>query len=407
MIQAESILEQLPCGCIVFNENGTITYANHMVCTVLGYKREDLLGQSVEIMLTLSSRIFYQTHFFPLLKLNEQVSEIFLTLRSESGRPVPMMVNAKLTSESAQPGYVCVFSPIWERQKYEQQLLEINRAQQKALQENKLLIQLREQLELNQFELDRKISILQRRSEEYLQMGKVFMHDVQEPIRKISLFFDSYLRTSGNPQNANEIRHLTVISKSIQRLKFLMGSLLDFVQISSDEGAVTLIKTADLISQANTQLIKENKYDGIELILGDIPEFEGRAAQIKRVFFELLKNAAQNKDPNRALRIAVSAVVTEENAYQNHLSKYRYTDHIKIEFNDNGTGFDSRFEDYVFGLLNKLNAGSGGPGLGLALCRQIISHHYGTIKAKSIIGEGTTVIIVLPLRQAPEFNIYT
>ncbi|WP_084439387.1 PAS domain-containing sensor histidine kinase [Dyadobacter alkalitolerans] len=404
MGQAEHILQDLPCGCVVFDGVGTITFANRTLCLMLNYEPEAILGQSIEKILTISSRIFHQTHFFPLLKLNGTVSEIFLTLKPLTGSSIPVMVNAKIQHESDPICYVCVFVSVWERRKYEEQLLEMNRVQQKALDENALLNRLKDELESNQFALDRKISILSERSQEYLQMGKIFMHDMQEPVRKISLFFDTFMRKANIPENTDDLRHLAVIRKSIMRLRFMLGSMLDFVQVSNAADPMTLLKPAELITEAREQLLTEQNLADLDIRIGELPEFDGRKTQIKRVFYELLKNAVESKGPNRELIVQVTAIISEENIYRNHLSKYKYADHIKIEFTDNGIGFDSRFDDYVFGLLNKLNAGSPGLGVGLALCKQIISSHYGTMKVKSRVGEGTSIIIILPLRQIPEYT---
>jgi sigma-B regulation protein RsbU (phosphoserine phosphatase) len=401
--EAEHILQDLPCGCVVFDGAGTITFANRTLCSVLNYQSDAILGHSIEKILTISSRIFHQTHFFPLLKLNGTVSEIFLTLKPMTGSPIPVMVNAKIQNESDPIRYVCVFVPVWERRKYEEQLLETNRVQQKALDENAMLNRLKDELESNQFALDRKISILSERSQEYLQMGKIFMHDMQEPVRKISLFFDTFMRNAHIAPNTDDARHLSVIKKSILRLRSMMGSMLDFVQVSNASDPMTLLNPADLITEARNQLMREKDAIDFNIKIGELPEFDGRQTQIKRVFYELLKNAVENKAPDRALSIEVTAVISEENIYRNHSSKYKYTDHIKIEFADNGVGFDSQFNDYVFRLLNKLNTDSPGLGVGLALCKQVISSHYGTMKVKSRVGEGTTFIITLPLRQIADY----
>ncbi|MCF2489329.1 ATP-binding protein [Dyadobacter sp. CY347] len=267
-----------------------------------------------------------------------------------------------------------------------------------------MLNRLKDELESNQFELDRKISVLRERSQEYLQMGKIFMHDMQEPIRKINLFFDTFMRKVDIPENTEDFRHLTVIRKSITRLRFMMRSMLDFVQVSNAADPVTLLKPAKLIMEARDQVMSDQNFANLDLRIGEMSDFDGRETQIKRVFYELLKNAVENKSPDRELMVEVTAVISEENIYRNHLSKYKYTDHIKIEFNDNGVGFESRFDDYVFGLLNKLNTATPGLGVGLALCKQVISSHYGTMKVKSRAGEGTSIIIILPLKQIPEYT---
>ena len=126
-------------------------------------------------------------------------------------------------------------------------------------------------------------------------------------------------------------------------------------------------------------------------------EYEGDLGHKRELV--LIKNAIQNRDINRRLQIQIKAVLIEENSYQFNKRKYRYTDHVKLEITDNGTGFDNQYNSYIFGLLNKLSSHSAGAGLGLALCKQIVSHHYGTISASSEIGKGTTFLIVLPVSQ--------
>lgn len=399
MERAEHILQELPCGCAIFDAAGAFTFLNRTFCGLVELPCDAILGKNIETVLTIASRIFFQTHFFPLLNLKGEVSEIFLTLKARSGTHVPVMVNAKKSIENGQSVYTCVFSPVWERQKYEEQLLTARNAQQKALEENAALNELRAQLEINQHELDRKLSILRERNEENLQMGKVFMHDMQEPVRKIGFFVDALFDKINGQLSSEDQRKITVIQKSVQRLKHMTSSLLDIVQINTVDEPIALLDTATLIREAFNEVVGDGQDNEITLELGELPEFEGRQEQIKIVFSELIKNALQNPYPGRPLHIQVSAVLTQENAYQHHADKYRYTDHVRIEIKDNGSGFDGQYNAYVFGLFNKIDARSPRLGLGLALCKQIISNHYGTIKAQSEAEKGTCVTIVLPLQQ--------
>ncbi|MCF0053584.1 PAS domain-containing sensor histidine kinase [Dyadobacter sp. LJ53] len=401
MEQAKFILQELPCGCAILDVSGSLTYANPALCQLLGSSEPAIRGKSIEAILTIASRIFYQTHFFPLLNLKGEVSEIFMSLKTASGAHIPVMVNAKMSVENEETVYICVFAPVWERQKYEEQLLAARKAQQKAIEENEVLNKLKAQLEVNQYQLDRKISILRERNNEYLQMSKVLMHDMQEPVRKISLFFDALFGNDQPPATPDDQRKINIIRKSIQRLRHMTKSLLDFVQINASDEKINFLDSS-LIHQAREEVTKNLPEVNIDIQITDLPPFEGRQSQIRRVFVELIKNALQNTHDERPLSIKVAAVVIQENVYQHQLDKYRYTDHVQIEIRDNGSGFDGQYNSYVFGLFNKIDARSGGAGLGLALCRQIISNHYGTIKAQSELGKGTCITIVLPIRQLAE-----
>jgi sigma-B regulation protein RsbU (phosphoserine phosphatase) len=399
--QAEYILQELPCGFATFDPAGTLTFANRTLCQLLGSSCDVVQGKNIESILTVASRIFYQTHFFPLLNLKEEVSEIFMTLKSDGGAHVPVMVNAKMSIRNGQAVYTCVFTPVWERQKYEEQLLAAKKEQQKALEENVVLNALKAELETNQHELDRKLSVLRERNDEYLQMGKVFMHDMQEPVRKISLFCDALFAKGWAASNEDQ-QKIDVIQRSIQRLRHMTSSLLDFVQVSSSREQVQLLNLSEIILQASQEVAGNIPSEQVKIDTGDLVDFEGRPLQIRKVFVELIKNALQNRAPDRPLTIQVTSVFTQENTYQHHADKYKYTNHVQIEVTDNGSGFDSKYNVYVFGLFNKIDARAAGAGLGLALCKQIISNHYGTIRAQSELGKGTCITIVLPVQQSIE-----
>lgn len=95
--------------------------------------------------------------------------------------------------------------------------------------------------------------------------------------------------------------------------------------------------------------------------------------------------------------IKIHGILIEENSFRSGNDKFLYTDHIRLEFSDNGIGFNNSYGTYIFELFNKLNKNSEGSGLGLALCKQIVSSHYGSITARSEEGNGTSFIIILPI----------
>ena len=65
---------------------------------------------------------------------------------------------------------------------------------------------------------------------------------------------------------------------------------------------------------------------------------------------------------------------------------------------DSGIGFDSRFADRIFMLCQRLHARTqyDGTGIGLALCKKIVSTHCGDIRVETELGEGTEFFFTLP-----------
>ena len=70
----------------------------------------------------------------------------------------------------------------------------------------------------------------------------------------------------------------------------------------------------------------------------------------------------------------------------------------KLEFQDNGIGFEMEFAGKIFAIFQRLHGRSEyeGSGIGLAICKKIVEHHGGIIYASSVLGEGATFTILLP-----------
>lgn len=389
----------MPCACVALNDTEKVEFVNDYLCTLLGYTTQELLDNSLEKILTVSSRIFYQTHFFPLLRLNGEVKEIFLTLRACDGSPVPVMVNGKRLTDELGTTNVCILFPVWERKKYENELLNAKKVLQKALEENEMLNQFKQELEKHQIQLDRQISTLIQRTHEYVQMSKVLSHDMQEPIRKVEIFVDLLANQHKLAENPELTAPILKIRNALLWLKTLTHSLQQFVSIESNDEPVRSLDMNLLVRTAMQSAILATGFKDVSIFFKDIPALEGRSSQLSYLFTELFQNAIHNRKPDRPLEITLEAVIVEENTYQFSKDKYQYQDHLKLEITDTGVGFENRFSSYVFGLFNKLDRNSGGAGMGLSLCKQIVSQHFGTIHVRSQAGVGSTFVICLPMVQ--------
>jgi sigma-B regulation protein RsbU (phosphoserine phosphatase) len=90
----DPILDAAPCGFLTVSDDGHVLAANAMMLQLLGVSAATLTGKHVDTILDPASRIFYQTHVFPTLKLHGRVLEVYLTVRDGAGNEVCVLVNA-------------------------------------------------------------------------------------------------------------------------------------------------------------------------------------------------------------------------------------------------------------------------------------------------------------------------
>jgi PAS domain S-box-containing protein len=128
----DDLLDNAPCGFLTFADDGTILLVNTTLRRWLGYEPEELPGRHIGSLLAAGGRIFYQTHFFPLLKLNGKAEEIYLSLQTRTGESLPVLVNAVRRTDATPPVNCCVFIPIRQRSRYEDEILQAKRTAEEA-----------------------------------------------------------------------------------------------------------------------------------------------------------------------------------------------------------------------------------------------------------------------------------
>jgi signal transduction histidine kinase len=129
---------------------------------------------------------------------------------------------------------------------------------------------------------------------------------------------------------------------------------------------------------------------GASFEVGTVPTVRADSGQLRQLFRNLLENAAKYRRPGVPLAIRVDGSVASRDG----------TRHCEICFSDNGQGFAAEDAEKIFDLFQRLpGRKTAGSGVGLAICRRIVEHHGGTIRAEGRPGAGATFIIELPLQR--------
>ena len=129
---AELLYERAPCGYLSTTPDGLVIKVNQTFLTWTGYERDDLVGRrTFAQLLTPGGRIYHETHYAPMLRMEGKVREIALDIVCPDGRRLPALVNSVLERD-ATGAPVVVRTALFdatERREYERELL---RAKQRA-----------------------------------------------------------------------------------------------------------------------------------------------------------------------------------------------------------------------------------------------------------------------------------
>ena len=139
---AEDLYEHAPCGYVSALLDGTIVKVNQTFLSWTGYGAEELVGRRrLQDLLTAGGRIFHETHYAPLLRMQGSVREIAVDVVCADGRTLPVLMNSVLkTDEAGTPvlSRTTVFDAT-ERRSYEHELLRAKRSAEESEARARLL----------------------------------------------------------------------------------------------------------------------------------------------------------------------------------------------------------------------------------------------------------------------------
>ncbi len=166
------------------------------------------------------------------------------------------------------------------------------------------------------------------------------------------------------------------------RMSVLLDDLVDHAAGEGHRLAVEEVDLGELVSAAAEQAGALSS-----VTIGDLSAVRGDRTMLTRVVLNLIGNAVKYADPTRPLELQVTSTLQP-------------TGEVEVCFTDNGIGIPADELLRVFEPFHRATSHGSGNGMGLAMCRQIVSRHGGTILARGNGDEpGTTVVVTLPAGQ--------
>jgi PAS domain S-box-containing protein len=366
--QNELILNSVGEGLCGLNLQGNITFVNPAGAKLLGYQVDELIGQSMQMILPCApDGTLYHLETSPIYSslsdgtVHHVKQELF---RRSDGSSFPVeYVSTPIQEQSEIMGSVITFKDITERQ------------------------------------------IVERMKDEFVS---VVSHELRTPLTSIhgSLGMLASGLLDAEPETGKRLLEIAV--DSTDRLVRLINDILDVERIES--GKITMEKqacnAADLLAKAIDVMQAMAEKSGVRLLASaSSVQLWADPDRIMQTLTNLLSNAIKFSSPGSTVWLKAELQAADDwmkDDVTNHPSAYQPAHRdILFSITDQGRGIPADKLETIFERFQQVDASDSrnheGTGLGLAICRSIVQQHGGHIWVESALGAGSTFYFTIPI----------
>ena len=211
-------------------------------------------------------------------------------------------------------------------------------------------------------------------------------HDLKAPLRRVSGFSTMLQQDYANNSTDDEFKRLiTRIASNVSSMTKLIDDLLAFSKYQRKDVSKSSIAMEKMVQGIIYEFTSQEPSRKFEISVSALEPAYGDVDMMRQVWINLLSNAVKYTRKKDIAKINVSCIK------EDHGIRYIVT--------DNGAGFDMEYGDKLFGVFQRLHSPNDfeGTGVGLALVKNIIDRHGGTIGFESEVDKGTTFYFTLPV----------
>lgn len=356
-VMFKKLLDSAPDAMIIVNEQGRIMLVNIQTETVFGYRREELMGRPIEILIPQELRSLHEQH-----------------RKDYQREPKVRSMGVGMELEAVKQG----------GQRFP---VEISLSPMKTKKGMLILASIRDITDRKNIELAliRRTEELEATTREMEAFTYSVSHDLRAPLRGIIGFTSILEEEYGEKLDEEGRRIMTVIRNNTIKMGQLIDALLNFSRIGKKEIIKTHIRMNELVSEVIETADTHGK--PVDWKQHPLPDVYGDLSTIRQVWINLVSNAIKYSGHRESPVIEIG-----------HYNDNGHNGQDVFYIRDNGIGFDEKYKEKLFKVFQRLHSAREfeGTGVGLAIVEKIITKHGGRVWAESEVEKGAVFYFSLP-----------
>ena len=397
-----NLYHNAPVMMYSIDSKGQILSVSHSWLKHFGYERKEIIGQSITQFLKEPCNESKAEHEPPVWLNEKGCKRYTCQFISKNGDLLDVELSAVVENNSSDGSHqlLTVLIDTTEQNKAEAELnryrehleeLVTNRAAEIQQTNARLKEEVTERMEA-QRALNERAQSLERSNADLEQFAYVISHDLQEPLRAMTVFSQLLKQRYYAELDETASGYIQHIVEGGIRMQALIDGILDFSRVTHRDQVLKEVSINTIVKTVISSLSALLKESNVKVTVDPLPSLACDANQVTQLFQNLISNAIKFRGKQSpTIHISATPQPSEQTIK-----------HWMFSVQDNGIGIDSSSnqQERIFSLFQRLHTRQEleGYGIGLAICKKIIERHNGRIWVESQANQGATFYFMLPVQ---------